>query len=121
MHIVQQADSVTGEGFLHALAVITLVVVGVAGRIMGFEFICALILPFLVVMVISLCNTSYLTFPPPGGSLRRFEKFFTDSNWMSAFWNSLIIASMSAAIAVVLVIGGLVLARPVLTRSRGGH
>ena len=43
MHITQQADSITGEGFLQALAVvllvITLIVVGIAGRIMGFEFI----------------------------------------------------------------------------------
>ncbi|MDZ4309472.1 MAG: ABC transporter permease subunit [Cypionkella sp.] len=43
MHITQQADFVSSEGFLQALAVvllvITLVVVAVAGRIMGFEFI----------------------------------------------------------------------------------
>lgn len=167
MHIVQQADSVTGEGFLQALAVvllvITLIVVGIAGRIMGFEFIwgggklvdgatpsparnrrgagrglvavladwvgwpllrllgrlpgmtgtwvvrliggfviCALVVPIIVVMIISFSKASYLTFPPPGWSLQWYEKFFNDSNWMSAFWNSLIIASMSAVIAVVL-------------------
>lgn len=169
MHITQQADSITGEGFLQALAVvllvITLVVVGIAGRIMGFEFIwgggkmksaptkpvihhasnrartpargvgmviadgigwpilrmmgrlpaafgnwtvrgigafviIALILPICVVIIISFSSSSYLAFPPPGWSLRWYEKFFSDSNWMTAFWNSLGIACLSAAISV---------------------
>jgi putative spermidine/putrescine transport system permease protein len=43
MHITQQADFATSEGFLQALAVvllvITLIVVGVAGKFLGFEFI----------------------------------------------------------------------------------
>lgn len=170
MHITQQADSITGQGFLQALAVvllvITLVVVGVAGRIMGFEFIwgggkmgdapakpvavpaaraqpprrgiammladllgwpllrlmgllpagwgrwtvrimggfviTALIVPIIVVMVISFSKASYLTFPPPDWSLRWYEKFFSDSNWMTAFWNSLGIATLSAVISVSL-------------------
>jgi putative spermidine/putrescine transport system permease protein len=168
MHITQQADSLSGEGFLQALAVvllvITLIVVGVAGRIMGFEFIwgggklaetrrkpseaghvnhgsrrrgfgmmaadvigwpllrlmgrlpagfgtwtvrilgglviVTLIMPILVVIVISFSNASYLTFPPPDWSLRWYEKFFSDSNWMTGFWNSLRIAALSAVIAV---------------------
>lgn len=170
MHITQQADSITGEGFLQALAVvllvITLVVVGVAGRMMGFEFIwggeklsaaaapvagrraaaagpgrrtpgmmladaagwpvlrflgrlsgdwgkwtvrllggfvvCALILPIVVVIIISFSKASYLTFPPPGWSLQWYAKFFSDSNWMKAFWNSLTVAALSACIAVAL-------------------
>ncbi|GGH43910.1 ABC transporter permease subunit [Frigidibacter albus] len=170
MHITQQADSITGEGFLQALAVvllvITLIVVGVAGRLMGFEFIwgggkltevaetpapskraaagptrrsaamvvadaagwpilrllgrlpastgtwavrilggfvlCTLILPILVVIVISFSKASYLTFPPPGWSLQWYQKFFSDSNWMAAFWNSLGIAALSSVMAVAL-------------------
>ena len=170
MHITQQADSVTSEGFLQALGVvllaITLAVVAVAGRFLGFEFIwgggklseaaparvaatasgagpgrrtvgtlladvigwpllrllgrlpascgvwtvrgmgglvvAVLILPIVVVMIISFSSASYLTFPPPGFSFRWYEKFFSDSNWMLAFWNSLIVATMSACIAVVL-------------------
>ncbi|MHB0769054.1 ABC transporter permease subunit [Bradyrhizobium sp. 5.13L] len=168
MHITQQADSVTSEGFLQALGVvlltITLAVVAVAGRFLGFEFIwggrklteaapgktdgraadvsrrslgasaadvigwpllrlfgrlpasCGtwtvrimgglvigtLILPIVVVMIISFSSASYLTFPPPGFSLRWYEQFFSDSNWMRAFWTSLVVAAMSAAIAIVL-------------------
>ena len=168
MHITQQADSVTSEGFLQALGVvllaITLAVVAVAGRFLGFEFIwggrklteaapkaadhdaadvgrrsfgtsladligwpllrlfgrlpascgtstvrlmgglviAILILPIIVVMIISFSSASYLTFPPPGFSLRWYEQFFSDSNWMRAFWTSLIVAAMSAGIAIVL-------------------
>ncbi|MDI3564429.1 ABC transporter permease subunit [Bradyrhizobium sp. Arg816] len=168
MHITQQADSVTSEGFLQALGVvlltITLAVVAVAGRFLGFEFIwggrklteaapiatdrhvadvgrrsfgasladligwpllrlfgrlpascgtwtirlmgglviATLILPIIVVMIISFSSASYLTFPPPGFSLRWYEQFFSDSNWMRAFWTSLIVAAMSAGIAITL-------------------
>ncbi|MBN8942452.1 MAG: ABC transporter permease subunit [Rhizobiales bacterium] len=170
MHITQQADFATSEGFLQALAVvllvITLIVVAVAGRFLGFEFIwgggklseaparassetatasrstsealkaaladmvawpvlrllgrlpasvgtwtvrligglviAGLILPIVVVMIISFSNASYLTFPPPSFSLRWYERFFSDSNWRSGFGNSLVIAAMSACIAVAL-------------------
>ena len=71
-------------------------------RILGGLVICTLILPILVVIVISFSKASYLTFPPPGWSLQWYEKFFSDSNWMTAFWNSLGIAALSAAIAVTL-------------------
>ncbi|UZE46880.1 ABC transporter permease subunit [Rhodopseudomonas sp. P2A-2r] len=169
MHITQQADSVTSEGFLQALGVvllvITLAVVAIAGRFMGLEFIwggrkldedapkmagsakasghsrrgiasmladligwpllrlsghlpagfgkwtvrlmggavvAILILPIIVVMIISFSSASYLTFPPPGFSLRWYEQFFSDSGWMRAFWTSLLVATISACIAVAL-------------------
>lgn len=170
MHITQQADFVSSEGFLQALAVvllvITLAVVAVAGRIMGFEFIwgggklhdapakasarnaarsgpqratlgmvladtigwpllrlagrlhggfgtwtvrlmggfviAALIVPIIVVIIISFSNATYLTFPPTEYSLRWYDKFFSDRNWMSAFGNSLMIAALSACFAVAL-------------------
>ena len=168
MHITQQADFATSEGFLQALAVvllvITLAVVAVAGRFLGFSFIwgggklteaaapsaaaerragagpslgariadlvgwpllrllgrlpagfgawtvrigggvviAGLILPIVVVMIISFSSAVYLTFPPPGFSLRWYERFFSDSNWRSAFSNSLTVAVMSAVIAVLL-------------------
>lgn len=169
MHITQQADSVTSEGFLQALGVvlllITLLVVAVAGHFLGLEFIwggrkptdatprtvvsaaaagasgrtfkgvvadvvgwpllrlfsllpagcgkwtvglmgglvvAVLILPIIVVIIISFSSASYLTFPPPGLSLRWYEQFFSDSNWMRAFWTSSIIAAVSAFMAVAL-------------------
>ncbi|RJG41215.1 ABC transporter permease subunit [Mesorhizobium sp. DCY119] len=168
MHITQQADFATSEGFLQALAVvlltITLLVVAVAGKFLGYEFIwgggklveatpapsetrgreksnrqrsigtffadaigwpllrlvgqlpasfgawtvrlmggfvvLALMVPIIVVMIISFSKASFLTFPPPGFSLRWYEKFFSDPEWMAAFFNSLTIALMSSALAV---------------------
>ncbi|MEI5676837.1 MULTISPECIES: ABC transporter permease subunit [unclassified Mesorhizobium] len=170
MHITQQADFATSEGFLQALAVvlltITLGVVAVAGKFLGYEFIwgggklveatptpsetrgrdksarqrtigtffadaigwpllrlvgrlpasfgtwtvrlmggfvvLALMVPIIVVMIISFSKASFLTFPPPGFSLRWYEKFFSDPEWMAAFFNSLTIALMSSALAVTL-------------------
>lgn len=64
--------------------------------------IATLILPILVVMVISFSSASFLTFPPPGFSLRWYEKFFSDPNWMDAFRHSAVIAAASAVISVVL-------------------
>jgi putative spermidine/putrescine transport system permease protein len=70
--------------------------------LLGGAVIATLILPILVVMVISFSSASYLTFPPPGFSLRWYEKFFSDPNWMDAFGKSALIASVSAVIAVLL-------------------
>ncbi|MEJ5021520.1 ABC transporter permease subunit [Ochrobactrum vermis] len=167
MHITQQADFLTSEGFLQALAVvlllITLLVVGIAGRFLGFDFIwgggklaegkstsssqsdnrqarqslkaivadsfgwpllrllgklpessgtwtvrllgalviLALIGPILVVIIISFSKASFLTFPPPGFSLRWYQKFFSDSEWLAAFFASLSIAAISSFISVL--------------------
>ncbi|MBS9721384.1 ABC transporter permease subunit [Tianweitania sp. BSSL-BM11] len=187
MHITQQADFVSSEGFLQALAVvllaITLVVVAVAGRFLGFEFIwgggklnethakpqtddtatsttvterrtigmtiadtigwpilrllsalpgwtgtltvrlmggfviATLIVPIIVVMIISFSKASFLTFPPPGWSFRWYEKFLTDSQWISAFTSSLTIAVISSAMAVTL--GGLAAMGIVRSRIKG--
>lgn len=71
-------------------------------RVMGGLVILTLILPIVVVMIISFSNASYLTFPPPAFSLRWYEKFFSDPEWMEAFFNSAAIATLSAVIAVSL-------------------
>ncbi|MCO5131226.1 MAG: ABC transporter permease subunit [Xanthobacteraceae bacterium] len=173
MHITQQADFLSSEGFLQALGVvllvITLAVVAVAGRFLGFEFIwgggqisqpgvtasstgrkapakaaagsggaltsflaeaigwpllrllgklpastgsitvgtlggfviLVLLVPIAAVIVISFSKSSYLMFPPPGFSLRWYEKFFSDSQWMASFVTSLTVAVISSVIAVV--------------------
>jgi putative spermidine/putrescine transport system permease protein len=67
---------------------------------MGGLVVAVLILPIVVVMIISFSSASYLTFPPPGFSLRWYEQFFSDTNWMRAFWTSALIAAVSAFIAV---------------------
>jgi putative spermidine/putrescine transport system permease protein len=165
MHITQQSDFLTSEGFLQALAVvllaITLLLVAVASRFLGLEFIwggqklpaahehrgvhsrlaktlhttladaagwpllrllgrlpervgswsagatglgvvLVLVLPIVVVAVISFSSASYLSFPPPGYSLRWYRQFISDSGWMTAFGTSVGIALLSALLALVL-------------------
>lgn len=168
MHITQQADFLSSEGFLQALAVvllvITLLLVGVAMRFLGLEFIwggqkldaglaphghrsrqpasaaglraraadavgwpalrllsllpervgslvvlitgsfvvLALILPIVVVAIISFSKSSFLSFPPPGLSLRWYVQFVSDSRWMAAFGTSVLVAVVSAFLSVAI-------------------
>lgn len=169
MHITQQADFLSSEGFLQALAVVLLVItmlmVGLAMRFLGLDFIwggqkldgvssgtdraqaqrasrgsrivaaladaigwpllrllgmlperlgaifvgvvggfviVGLIVPIVVVAVISFSRSSFLTFPPPGYSLRWYQQFVSDSGWMSAFGDSVLVAAVSAVLAVLI-------------------
>lgn len=58
--------------------------------------------PVIVVMLASFSETSYLTIPPQGWTLRWYEVVFTDRNYISAIRNSLILAFGSTAISLVL-------------------
>jgi putative spermidine/putrescine transport system permease protein len=163
MHITQQSEFIESQGFLQALAVVLLViasiVVGVAMRFLGLEFIwggqklsandndmkrgagnglaatladaigwrmlrvlgrvpgsvsgvtvtalggfvvLALTLPIVVVIVISFSRASFLTFPPPGFSLRWYVRFFSNPDWMTAFGTSVLVALLSSAISVLI-------------------
>ena len=71
-------------------------------RAMGGMVIATLVLPIVIVAIISFSSAIYLTFPPPGFSIRWYAKFFSDPQWMAAFRNSAMIALLSAGIAVTL-------------------
>jgi putative spermidine/putrescine transport system permease protein len=165
MHITQQSEFIESQGFLQALAVVLLViaslVVGLAMRFLGLEFIwggqkpgdgaspehasprafggikalladaigwrvlrllgklpgafsgvtvttlggfvvLALTLPIVVVIVISFSRASFLTFPPPGFSLRWYVRFFSNPDWMTAFGTSVLVAVLSSALSVLI-------------------
>ncbi|WP_189343768.1 MULTISPECIES: ABC transporter permease subunit [unclassified Mesorhizobium] len=55
-----------------------------------------LIVPFLVVVPLSFSSAAYLTFPPPGYSLRWYESFFSNTKWLEATWFSLRVSVMAA-------------------------
>lgn len=61
-----------------------------------------LLLPVLVVVPMSFSDTSFLTFPPRGLSLRWFENFFADPSWMRSALASLRVALLVTALAVLL-------------------
>ncbi|WP_312795355.1 ABC transporter permease [Tianweitania sp.] len=59
-------------------------------------------IPVIVVVLASFSETSYLTIPPQGWTLKWYEAVFTSSNYLSAIQNSLILALGSTVISLVL-------------------
>ncbi|MBO6824932.1 MAG: ABC transporter permease [Sneathiella sp.] len=59
-----------------------------------------LLLPLIVVLGVSVNEKQSLTFPPEGFSLVWYGQIFTDPEWRSALFNSLILASGSAILAI---------------------
>lgn len=62
-----------------------------------------LLMPVVVVVLASFSDSSYLTIPPRGFTLRWYSKVFTDSSYRQAFFLSLTLAG--AAVAMSLAIG----------------
>jgi putative spermidine/putrescine transport system permease protein len=61
-----------------------------------------LVAPVLIVIPLSFSSAQYLTFPPPGFSLRWYEAFVTSSAWVNATLFSVRVGLVSAAIALLL-------------------
>jgi ABC-type spermidine/putrescine transport system permease subunit II len=59
-----------------------------------------LLSPLLIIVPISFSSSSFLTFPPPGVSLRWYHTVLGDAEWLSAIWQSVKIASLSAIFSV---------------------
>lgn len=58
-----------------------------------------LIVPVLIVIPMSFSDARFLTFPPPGFSLRWYHAFFSSHAWLAAASTSLQVAVMATAIA----------------------
>ncbi|EPC01469.1 ABC transporter permease [Litchfieldella anticariensis FP35 = DSM 16096] len=58
-----------------------------------------LILPVLVVIPMSFSDSRFLSFPPPGYSVRWYDTFFSNLGWMSAAKTSLTVAIATTLIA----------------------
>ena len=61
-----------------------------------------LLAPVLVVIPLSFTSQPSFIFPPNGYSTRWYEKFFTDPQWVSAFWDSVWIATATSVLATVI-------------------
>lgn len=70
-------------------------------RILTIFVIIFLLLPVLIVIPISFSSAQYLTFPPPGFSLKWYEKFLSDPEWISAFFKSLEIGVLTTIFSLV--------------------
>lgn len=61
-----------------------------------------LIAPTLIVMPMGFTDSSFLSFPPPGFSLRWFETYFSSPLWLGATIRSFIVAFGTACLATLL-------------------
>ena len=61
-----------------------------------------LVLPFVIVIPLAFSEAAYLTFPPPGYSLRWFTKFLGNSQWLAALGFSVKTAFAATVIALLL-------------------
>jgi mannopine transport system permease protein len=60
-----------------------------------------LILPTLIIIPMSLSDTSHLQFPPAGFTLKWYAAYFSDPDWMAATWFSVKIAFATSNAATV--------------------
>ncbi|MCW5733853.1 MAG: ABC transporter permease [Enhydrobacter sp.] len=61
-----------------------------------------LALPIVVVMVVSFSSATYLTFPPPAFSLKWYEAYFGNADWLRPTWLSLWVAAAVVVLSTVL-------------------
>jgi putative spermidine/putrescine transport system permease protein len=71
-------------------------------RAAGWAALAFLFLPLLVIVPLSFSSAQFLSFPPPGLSLRWYAKLFGSPEWLSSMWVSLQVASLSAALTLIL-------------------
>lgn len=59
-----------------------------------------MILPIVIVVIMSFSDSRFLTFPPPGFSLRWYEAYFGNRDWMDATWTSILLAAITTVVTV---------------------
>ncbi|WP_342643898.1 ABC transporter permease [Rhodoligotrophos ferricapiens] len=70
---------------------------GFAWMILGF-----LVLPMLIILPVSLTDRSYLSLPEHSLSIQHYQAFFSNSAWLSATGQSLLIASIATILALII-------------------
>lgn len=74
-------------------------------------FLLAMLVPLIIVVMLSLSDQSYLSFPPDAYSLRWYRSFISNADYRMAIGNSLLTASISALLATL---GGTLMAIAVI-------
>jgi putative spermidine/putrescine transport system permease protein len=64
--------------------------------------VAAMAIPAFFVVPVSFSPTRFLTFPPPGFSLRWYESYFTTPEWTSATVYSVVLAVLTTAVSLVI-------------------
>ena len=71
----------------------------VASLVLAFLF-----LPVLIVIPLSFSSAEYFVFPPPGWTLRWYEAFFSNPQWIGSMINSLIIGVLTVVITMAMAV-----------------
>ena len=74
-------------------------IVMIAFVFLGFLY---LILPTFVIVPLSFSSKTYLSFPPPGWSLKWYSTLWSQANYFTAFFNSMKVGIPAAALAMTL-------------------
>lgn len=61
-----------------------------------------LLFPLIVVIVISFSSEAFLSFPPPGFSLRWYEQIFSSWDWIRSFWLTIQVGLITAVLSTLL-------------------
>ncbi|ARS50248.1 polyamine ABC transporter permease [Ectopseudomonas mendocina] len=61
-----------------------------------------LLLPILFIVLLSFGSSQWLVFPPPGWTLKWYEQFFANAQWMESAYTSFKVALLTTACAVAL-------------------
>ncbi|WP_291296820.1 ABC transporter permease subunit [Elioraea sp.] len=116
-----------GIGLLSAVAAVHAAIGGAMARVLGRRVLCTFLPAYVVLVLLFLCaptlivvpmgftDSSFLSFPPPGFSLRWFETYFGSPLWLGATLRSFVVGFGTACLATLL--GGF--AALALARSSG--
>lgn len=70
----------------------------------GFLVILFIAAPLVIVVPMSFSDARSLQFPPPGYWLGYYRAYFSDTNWLVPTWNSILIATATTVLTMVLVV-----------------
>lgn len=70
----------------------------------GFLVILFIAAPLVIVVPMSFSDASSLQFPPPGYWLGYYRAYFSDAGWLIPTWNSILIATATTVLTMILVV-----------------
>jgi putative spermidine/putrescine transport system permease protein len=73
-------------------------------RWLGIAVVIFIAAPLVIVIPMSFSNAQSLQFPPPSYWLGYYQTYFTDWSWLRPTWNSILIATATTVLTMVLVV-----------------
>lgn len=73
-------------------------------RWLGIAVVIFIAAPLVIVVPMSFSDARSLQFPPPGYGFGYYQAYFTDMRWLRPTWNSILIASATTVLTMILVV-----------------